>query len=108
MAEEEDMGYFEGWTFQFMVEGLLMPLVALFGLVGNSLSIYILNNKEVKMKRDFVEVLCSMSAYDNLFLLCAVVLFSLPQLSGMTKTVFQQMTYSLQYKHPYSKHKIAY
>ena len=98
MAEEEDMGYFEGWTFEFVVQGLLMPLVALFGLVGNSLSIYILNNKEVKMKRDFVEVLCSMSAYDNLFLLCAVVLFSLPQLSGMMKMVFLQMSYSLLYK----------
>ena len=82
---EEDLGFFHNWTFQFVVEGILMILVALFGLFGNSLSIYILNSKEVKMKKDFVEVLCSMSAYDNLFLLCAVVLFSLPQLSGMTR-----------------------
>ena len=85
MEEEEEMGSFQGWTFQYVVEGILMLLVALFGLVGNFLSIYILNNKEVKMKKDFVEVLCSMSAYDNLFLICAVVLFSLPQLSGMTE-----------------------
>ena len=65
-----------------------MTIFSLFGLLGNSLSIYVLHHKEVKLKKDFVEVLCSMSAYDNLFLICAVVLFSLPQLSGMTANSF--------------------
>jgi hypothetical protein len=84
--EELDDGFMAGWTFKFVVEGILMTAVSLFGLLGNSLSIYILHNKEVKMKKDFVEVLCSMSAYDNLFLIGALVLFSLPQLSGNNKT----------------------
>ena len=91
---EEDMA---GWSFQYVVEGIFMPLVSLFGLLGNSLSIYILHNKEVKLKKDFVEVLCSMSAYDSLFLIGALVLFSLPQLSGMTEqslTHISEMTYS--------------
>ena len=77
-----------GWTFQFVVEGVFMTIFSLFGLLGNSLSIYVLHHKEVKLKKDFVEVLCSMSAYDNLFLLAALVLFSLPQLSGMAISLF--------------------
>ena len=96
MAEEDGEDYASVWTFKYVVEGILMPTVTLFGLLGNSLSIYILHNKEVKLKRDFVEVLCSMSAYDNLFLIGAFFLFSLPQLSGMiinNRTQFPEMTF---------------
>ena len=96
MAEEDGEDYASVWTFKFVVEGILMPTVTLFGLLGNSLSIYILHNKDVKLKRDFVEVLCSMSAYDNLFLIGAFFLFSLPQLSGMiinNRTQFPEMTF---------------
>ena len=85
MSEEEVVEDYamSGWTFKYVVEGILMTTVSLFGLLGNSLSIYILHHKEVKLKKDFVDVLCSMSAYDNLFLIGAFVLFSLPELSGM-------------------------
>ena len=73
-----------------------MTIFSLFGLLGNSLSIYVLHHKEVKLKKDFVEVLVSMSAYDNLFLIGAFFLFSLPQLSGMiinNRTPFPEMTF---------------
>ena len=97
MAEENGEEYAASiWTFKFVVEGILMPTVTLFGILGNSLSIYILNNKDVKLKRDFVEVLVSMSAYDNLFLIGAFFLFSLPQLSGMiinNRKPFPEMTF---------------
>jgi hypothetical protein len=69
-------------TFEYVVKSTLMPAVSLFGLVGNSLSIYILHHKEVKLKRDFVEVLCSLATFDNLLLISTFFLFSLPTLSG--------------------------
>ena len=69
-------------SFEYIVKSTLMPLVSLFGLVGNSLSIYILHHKEVKLKRDFVEVLCSLATFDNLLLISTFFLFSLPTLSG--------------------------
>ena len=67
--------------FSFVVEGFLMPAVTIFGLVCNSLTLYILNDKDVKLKREFVQNLCSLSIFDNFFLLCALFLFSLPVLS---------------------------
>ena len=57
-----------------------MTIILIYGLVGNSLSIYILRRKEVRLQPIFVEVLCSLSLFDNLFLIGAFLLFSLPQL----------------------------
>ena len=67
--------------FAFIVEGFLMPAVTLFGLVCNSLTLYILNDKDVKLKREFVQCLCSLTIFDNFFLLSALFLFSIPNLS---------------------------
>ena len=67
-------------TFKYVVEGIIMTIVLLFGLIGNSLSIYILRHKEVRLQPVFVDVLCSLSVYDNLFLIGAFLLYSLPQL----------------------------
>ena len=58
-----------------------MTGVSIFGLVCNSLTIYILNDRDVKLKRDFVQCLCAMTMFDNFFLVCAFFLFSLPRLS---------------------------
>jgi len=75
-----------------------MPAVSLFGLVGNSLSIYILHHKEVKLKRDFVEVLCSLATFDNLLLVSTFFLFSLPTLSaGYDNNIFP---YTVPYLYP--------
>ena len=67
--------------FRFIVEGLLMPTVTIFGLVCNSLTLYILNDKDVKLKREFVQCLCSLTIFDNFFLLSALFLFTIPNLS---------------------------
>jgi len=58
-----------------------MPSVSLFGLAGNFLSIYILHHREVKLKKDFVDVLCMLATFDNLLLVTTFFLFSLPTLS---------------------------
>ena len=48
----------QGNAFKFVVEGYFMSSVSLFGLVGNTLSIYILKHKDVKLKKEFTEVSC--------------------------------------------------
>nr|XP_040571091.1 G-protein coupled receptor daf-37-like [Lepeophtheirus salmonis] len=58
-----------------------MPTISLFGLFGNFITITILKKKGVKLKLDFVRILCSLATYDNLLLVCAFFLFSLPTLS---------------------------
>ena len=68
-------------SFEQIVKGWLMPSVSLFGLVGNFLSIYILHHREVKLKKDFVDVLCMLATFDNLLLLSTFFLFSLPAMS---------------------------
>ena len=65
---------------KYIIEGILMTTILLFGIFGNSISIYILRNEEVKLQPVFVEVLCCLSVFDNLFLLGAFLLYSLPQL----------------------------
>ena len=65
---------------KYIIEGVLMTTILLFGIFGNSISIYILRNEEVKLQPIFVEVLCCLSVFDNLFLLGAFLLYSLPQL----------------------------
>ena len=67
--------------FAFIMEGFLMPAVTIFGLVCNSLTLYVLNDKDVKLKREFVQCLCSLTIFDNFFLMSALFLFSIPNLS---------------------------
>ena len=69
-------------SFEYLVKGVLMPSVSLFGLAGNFLSIYILHHREVKLKKDFVDVLCMLATFDNLLLLTTFFLFSLPTISS--------------------------
>ena len=69
------------WSFDYIVKGYLMPSVSLFGIIGNFISMHILHHKEVKLKRDYVDVLCMLATFDNLLLISAFLLFSLPNLS---------------------------
>jgi len=55
-------------TYKFVVEVFLMPAVSLLGLAGNSLSFYVLRQREVKLRKDFVDILCALAAYDCLLL----------------------------------------
>ncbi len=85
---------FDTMTFKYVVEGWLMPSVSLFGLAGNALSMYILHHREVKLKKDFVDVLCMLATFDNLLLLAAFFLFSLPTLS---ESYLQTVSPKIQY-----------
>ncbi len=63
--------------YMHLVKALGMPGVSAFGLAGNSMAVYILRQREVKLKREFVEVLCSLAAFDNLLLVSEYVCVSL-------------------------------
>ncbi len=84
--------------YKFVVEAFLMPGVSSFGLVGNLLSIYILRRREVKLKPEFVEVLCSLATFDNLLLVCTFLLFTLPAVSDAYAG--QVFPYTIPYLYP--------
>ena len=42
---------------------------------------HILHHREVKLKKDYVDVLCMLATFDNLLLISTFLLFSLPTLS---------------------------
>jgi len=66
---------------QMVVEGVLVPLVALPGLLGNLLSMAILRSPNIDMKVTFREVLTMGAVFDTVFLACVTVAFALPLLS---------------------------
>ena len=66
--------------FSYLVQGACMTGVALIGVVCNSLTLYILHDKSIQLKRDFMQWLCAIVC-DDLFLVCAFLCFSLPELS---------------------------
>ena len=65
-------------SLKVLTEAIFMPLISAFGLLGNIISICVLHDKDVKLKKDFIDVLCSLAAFDTLFLLATFFLFSLP------------------------------
>ncbi len=42
--------------FKFVVEGVVVPAVSAFGLMGNVLTVLVLNHRDVKLKRSLVQV----------------------------------------------------
>ena len=62
----------------WMVEGCLIPVVATFGLVGNIVSISILQDRSLDMKATFREILIMLAVFDTIFVLSATISFSLP------------------------------
>ena len=67
--------------FKYVVEGLIVPQVSLVGLLANTLTIVVLNHREVKLKKSLVDILCGLATFDNLFLLSIFPMFTLPVLS---------------------------
>ena len=38
-------------SFKWLVESIFMPLISLFGLAGNVFSVFVLRDKDVKLRR---------------------------------------------------------
>ncbi len=65
-------------SFKIAMEACLMPLISLFGLLGNAASICVLHHRDVKLKKEFVQVLSALAAFDILFLVATFFLFTMP------------------------------
>ena len=68
-------------SFKYAVEGCLLPVISVFGLLGNGLTALVMRYCEVKLKKSLVQLLCGLAGFDNVFLICTFFMFSLPQLS---------------------------
>ena len=62
------------WDFYigFWIEGLLVPAIAVFGIVGNITCVFVFNHKSVDLKPSFSNILKCLSIYDILFLVSAI------------------------------------
>jgi hypothetical protein len=78
--------------FRFVIEGVLLTAVSIFGLVGNSMSIIVLTRASGVVRQggaSFSKLLRGLATFDALFLFIAIISFGFPQLSRWyNKNVF--------------------
>jgi len=65
----------------FIIEGVLLPILATLGIVGNLLCVWTFNKKDVELKPSFANLLKCLSIFDTIFLICILLQYSLPTLS---------------------------
>lgn len=65
---------------QIIIEGLLIPAVAIFGLCGNVVSIIVLRHTRLDMKWSFRCLLIMLAMFDTIFITCITISFSMPQI----------------------------
>lgn len=65
---------------QMIIEGLLIPLVTIFGLCGNVVSIIVLRHTRLDMKWSFRCLLIMLAMFDTIFITCITISFSMPQI----------------------------
>ena len=53
---------------QFWIEGILIPAIAAFGILGNIFCLFVLNNKSVELMPSFSNLLKCLSLYDTALL----------------------------------------
>ena len=63
---------------------LVYTVFSFCSLLGNAASICVLHHRDVKLKRDFVDVLSALAGFDILFLLATFFLFTLPTWSDVS------------------------
>ena len=67
-------------SYLFLIEGVDMPVVSVFGLFGNVLSIIIFYNRHgsVSLNSSFTNLLICLAVFDSAFLICANIIFAVP------------------------------
>lgn len=68
---------------EFILSGVLLIIISIFGFVGNALSIYVLLRPSVR--GIFSNILMGLASFDAMFLICAIVTFGLPTVSEWYK-----------------------
>jgi hypothetical protein len=78
--------------FRFVTEGILLTVVSIFGLIGNSMSIIVLTRASGVVRQggaSFSKLLRGLATFDALFLFIAIISFGFPQLSRWyTRNIF--------------------
>lgn len=69
-------------SLKYAIEGWIVPLVSLVGLMGNIIAVMVLHHQNVKLKKCLVDILCGLAIYDNAFLVCVFFMFTFPMLSS--------------------------
>jgi len=65
---------------EFVIEGVLIPVVSICGLGGNLISIIVLLSSKLDMKWSFRCLLVMLAVFDTIFVICITISFSPPQL----------------------------
>ena len=65
-------------TFRWVMYALAMPIISLFGLMGNVTTIYVLRYHDIKLKKYLVDILTALACFDILFLLTSFLLITFP------------------------------
>ena len=65
-------------TFRLVMNGVVMPVISLVGLVGNVTSICVLRHPDIQMKKYMVDLLSALACFDILFLLTNFILITFP------------------------------
>lgn len=60
--------WLDGWA-GFWLEGVALPVVALFGIVGNILCVFVFTKKKMDLKPSFSNILKCLSVFDIIFLM---------------------------------------
>ena len=70
-------------NFLFITDGIILTIISCFGIVGTLMSIVVLVKPRLRgNSRDlFSKFLTALALYDTLFLILAILLFGLPNLS---------------------------
>jgi hypothetical protein len=67
------------WATAFVIEGVLLAVVAVFGLTGNAAAIVAFSRQRVQ--RNFHALMLALCAYDSTYIVVSLLLFALPQFS---------------------------
>ena len=64
-------------TFPAIMEVIVTPITVLIGLLGNGLSIVVLNKKEIQLRGSFSRILIALSIFDITFISASAAIFSM-------------------------------
>ncbi len=67
----------ESTRFQEFIETVMTPATVLAGLLGNSLSIVVLGQKEIQLRKSFTRILIALAIFDIVFITSTAFIFSL-------------------------------
>ncbi|KAL3860357.1 hypothetical protein ACJMK2_010493 [Sinanodonta woodiana] len=85
-------------TFQYYTWGVVANIIAVYGLIGNILSIIVLHHCQMRNSTSYY--LISLAIYDILVLLSMVLFMSLPTIY-LEKNVMQNYFFAYKYMHPF-------